>query len=101
MYFKLIFNFDGFVKKNLECVYKDIFMPPLKDILKTISLAVNVKANGVAWERLGGPAKRRKCVTLMINALENAGLLLPEVVHENKEVTVASPNIRKYKYAPI
>ena len=37
--------------------------------------------------------KRRKCVTLMINALENAGLLLPEVIHENHEVTVTSDNI--------
>ena len=37
--------------------------------------------------------KRRKCVTLMINALENAGLLLPEVIHENHEVTVTSNNI--------
>ena len=66
-----------------------------QDILKTISLAVNEETNGVSWERLGGAAKRRKCVTLMINALENAGLLLPEVIHENHEVTVASPNIRK------
>lgn len=32
----------------------------------------------------------------MIDALENAGLLLPEVIHENHEVTVASPNICKY-----
>ena len=38
-------------------------------------------------------SKRRKCVTLMINALENAGLLLPEVIHENHEVTVTSNNI--------
>ena len=67
----------------------------LQDILKTISLAVNLEDNGLAWERLGGASKRRKCVTLMINVLENAGLLLPEVVHENKEVTVTSPNIRK------
>ena len=44
-----------------------------QDILKTISLAVNEETNGVSWERLGGAAKRRKCVTLMINALENAG----------------------------
>ena len=66
-----------------------------QDILKTISLAVNEETNGVSWERLGGAAKRRKCVTLMINALENAGLLLPEVIHENHEVTVTSPNICK------
>ena len=58
-------------------------------------MSVSEETNGLAWERLGGAAKKRKCVTLMINALENAGLLLPEVIHENKEVTVASPNIRK------
>lgn len=58
-------------------------------------MTVDLEINGVAWERLGGEAKKRKCVTLMINALENAGLLLPEVVHENKEVTVATPNICK------
>ena len=63
--------------------------------MKTISLAVNLEDNGLAWERLGGASKRRKCVTLMITVLENAGLLLPEVVHENKEVTVTSPNICK------
>ena len=67
-----------------------------QDILKTISLAVNLEDNGLAWERLGGASKRRKCVTLMITVLENAGLLLPEVVHENKEVTVTSPNICKF-----
>ena len=65
--------------------------------MKTVSLAVNEATNGLSWERLGGAAKRRKCVTLMINALENAGLLLPEVIHENHEVTVASQNIRKSK----
>ena len=65
--------------------------------MKTISMAVNLEDNGLAWERLGGASKRRKCVTLMINVLENAGLLLPEVVHENKEVTVTSPNIRKLR----
>ena len=64
--------------------------------MKTISLAVNVRTNGLAWERLGGAAKRRKCVTLMIDALENAGLLLPEVIHENHEVTVTSSNICEY-----
>ena len=58
-------------------------------------MSVSEETNGLAWERLGGAAKKRKCVTLMISALENAGLLLPEVIHENKEVTVASPNIRK------
>ena len=63
--------------------------------MKTISLAVNVDTNVITWERLGGDAKKRKCVTLMIEALENAGFLLPEVTHENHEVTVASPNIRK------
>ena len=71
-----------------------------QDILKTISLAVNEETNGVSWERLGGAAKRRKCVTLMINALENAGLLLPEVIHENHEVTVTSPNICKRFFFP-
>ena len=87
----IICHIFQFTKQFLNTLSPFLF----QDILKTISLAVNLEDNGLAWERLGGASKRRKCVTLMITVLENAGLLLPEVVHENKEVTVTSPNICK------
>ena len=68
----------------------------LQDILKSISIAVDVTGNGNAWARLGGLVKRRKAVSLLIKALEDAGLLLPEVIAENKEVTMTSQNIREF-----
>jgi hypothetical protein len=33
----------------------------------------------------------------MLNVLENAGLLLPEAVAENEEVTISTSNVRKSK----
>jgi hypothetical protein len=48
-----------------------------------------------AWRELGGESATKSSVTKLLNVLENAGLLLPEAVTENEEVTISSTNVCK------
>ena len=64
-------------------------------IVKTIATMTSRRHTN-AWRELGGEAATKSSVTKLLNVLENAGLLLPEAVSENEEVTIASTNVCKY-----
>ena len=51
--------------------------------------------NHFLWNDIGTLHNQLATLSTFITVLENAGLLLPEGAGENKEVTIASENIRK------
>ena len=67
----------------------------VQSIVKTSSIMIE-RHNMDSWRELGSDKKKRKALSQFSNILENAGLLLPEGVAENQEVTVTSKNIREY-----
>ena len=68
----------------------------VQSIVKTASVMIG-ELSVPAWNDLG-EAKLRKSVTLFSQAVEDAGLLLPEAVREYQEVTISSNNIRKFDF---
>jgi latrophilin 1 len=76
-----------------------VVMEIVQSVIKTASIMVS-ESNRAAWMDLqddGGVGRgRKRTLTHFTSALKNAGLLLPMAVRENQEVTVSSPNIRKF-----
>ena len=66
----------------------------VQKIVKTMGVMTS-RRHVDSWRELGGESRLRSTVTKMFGALENAALLLPEAVNENKEVTISSNNICK------
>ena len=66
----------------------------VQNIIKTASVMVDLE-NHFLWQDIGTLYKQLTTLSAFITSLENAGLLLPEGAGENKEVTIASNNIRK------
>ena len=66
----------------------------VQNIIKTASVMVDLE-NHFLWNDIGTLHKQLATLSAFITSLENAGLLLPEGAGENKEVTIASENIRK------
>ena len=67
----------------------------VQKIVKTMSTMTS-KKHADSWRELGGETKTKMSMTKLLNVLENAGLLLPEAVAENEEVTITSSNVCKY-----
>jgi hypothetical protein len=67
----------------------------VQKIIKTMS-TITSRKHANSWRELGGEKKTKISVTKLLNVLENAGLLLPEAVAENEEVTITSTNVCKY-----
>ncbi|TRY70105.1 hypothetical protein TCAL_13311 [Tigriopus californicus] len=68
-----------------------IVMEIVQSIIKTASIMVSPQ-NKAGWMDLG-PMKQRRTMTFFSRTLKAAGLLLPQAVKENQEITVSSPNI--------
>ena len=52
--------------------------------------------NHDVWKDLGEVSRQLETLSAFVTSLEDVGLLLPEAAGENKEVTIASDNIRKF-----
>ncbi len=64
--------------------------------VKTVSLMAD-RRNLPAWLDL--PLQERKrALTVTARTIRAAGLLLPRAARENQEITVSSPNIRKFEF---
>ena len=66
----------------------------VQNIIKTGSVMLE-EENHSTWRDLGHVSRQLETLSAFVISLENAGLLLPEGAGENKEVTIASENIRK------
>ena len=94
------------VEKLIDALRRDLELIPtssqreavitqvVQNIIKTASVMVDLE-NHFLWKDIGTLQKQLTTLSAFITSLENAGLLLPEGAGENKEVTIASDNIRK------
>ena len=73
---------------------KAVITQVVQNIIKTGSVMLDLE-NHFIWRDVGRVRKQLETVSDFVTSLENAGLLLPEGAGENKEVTIASDNIRK------
>ena len=73
-----------------------VVMEVAQSVVKAASVALSA-ANAPAWKDL--PAgERERAATAFVRAVKAAGMLLPEAARENQEITISSPNIRKWMY---
>ena len=73
---------------------KAVITQVVQNIIKTGSVMIELE-NHFIWKDVGQVQKQLETISDFVTSLENAGLLLPEGAGENKEVTIASDNIRK------
>ena len=71
-----------------------IVMEIVQSVIKTASIMLTPE-NQSGWRDLG-EEKQKRTLTFFSRTLKSAGLLLPKAVRENQEITVSSPNIRKF-----
>jgi hypothetical protein len=74
---------------------KAVITQVVQNIIKTGSVMIDLD-NHFIWRDVGQVQEQLETVSALVMCLENAGLLLPEGAGENKEVTIASENIRKF-----
>ena len=67
----------------------------VQNLIKTGSVLIDHASHDV-WKDLGEVSKQLETLSAFVTILEDVGLLLPEAAGENKEVTIASDNIRKF-----
>ena len=67
----------------------------VQNVIKTGSVLID-HVNHDVWKDLGEVSKQLETLSAFVTSLEDVGLLLPEAAGENKEVTIASDNIRKF-----
>ena len=83
--------------KTLDLRYYDVcpsLFEVVEALVKTCSILLEDR-NLESWREMGNDKKKRKALTKLTRALENAGLLLPEGARENQEVTISAKNICK------